>query len=61
MGHIAEYFKRYKDAEKQYIKAINSTGSKITYQKLADLYKNKMNQPEKAKSILKSYQERNKS
>jgi tetratricopeptide (TPR) repeat protein len=60
-GHIAEYFKRYKDAEKHYSKAINVSGSKTTYQKLADLYKNKMNQPQKAKTLLETYQERNKS
>jgi tetratricopeptide (TPR) repeat protein len=60
-GHIAEYFKKYKDAEKQYSKAIAVSGSKATYQKLADLYKNKMNQPQKAKTLLETYQERNKS
>lgn len=60
-GHIAEYFNRFKDAEKQYSRAIAISGSKTTYQKLADLYKNKMNQPEKAKIILEIYQERNKS
>ncbi|MCF6133086.1 tetratricopeptide repeat protein [Flavobacterium wongokense] len=60
-GHIAEYFKRYKDAEKQYSNAIAVSGSKTTYQKLADLYKNKMNQPEKARTVLENYQERNKS
>lgn len=60
-GHISEYFKRYKDAEKQYSKAIATGGSKMTYQKLADLYRNKMNQPQKAKSVLENYEERNKS
>jgi len=60
-GHIAEYFSRYKDAEKHYSKAIAVSGSKTSYQKLADLYKNKMNQPEKAKIVLENYQERNKS
>ena len=60
-GHIAEYFNRYKDAERNYSKAIAVGGSKATYQKLADLYKNKMNQPEKAKILLENYQERNKS
>ena len=60
-GHIAEYFKKYKDAEKQYRNAIAVSGSKTTYQKLADLYKNKMNQPQKAKTLLENYQERNKS
>ena len=60
-GHIAEYFERYKEAEKQYSKAIAVSGSKTSYQKLADLYKNKMNQPQKAKTLLENYQERNKS
>ena len=60
-GHIAEYFNKYKDAEKNYTKAIAVSGSKTSYQKLADLYKNKMNQPAKAKELLENYQERNKS
>lgn len=60
-GHIAEYFNKYKDAERFYTKAIAVSGSKTTYQKLANLYKNKMNQPEKAKILLENYQERNKS
>lgn len=47
-GYIAEYFKRYKVAEKQYLKANEVGKSKVTYQKLYDLYKNKLNQPEKA-------------
>lgn len=57
-GYIAEYFKRYQEAEKQYIKAIEVGQSKTTYQKLADLYKNKMNSPEKAKQILDLYQKK---
>lgn len=60
-GHIAEYFDRYKDAERFYSKAIAVGGSKTTYQKLSDLYRNKMNQPDKAKIVLENYQERNKS
>lgn len=54
-GYIFEYFEEYKEAEKQYIKAIAVGQSKTTYQKLADLYKNKMNSPEKAKQILDLY------
>ncbi|MDI6047740.1 tetratricopeptide repeat protein [Flavobacterium yafengii] len=54
-GHIEEYFKRYKVAEQQYKKAILIGGSKISYQKLASLYKNKMREPEKAKTILETY------
>lgn len=57
-GRIEEYFKRYKEAEKEYKLAVALTGSKMTYQKLADLYKNKMNQPDKAKSILEDFEKR---
>ncbi len=57
-GRIDEYFERYKEAEKNYSKAYAIGGSKTTCQKLADLYKNKMNQPEKAKTILESYSKR---
>ncbi len=60
-GRIAEYFNRYKEAERNYKLAIEVGGSKITYHKLANLYKNKMNQPEKAKLVLETYQEKNKS
>jgi len=59
-GHIAEYFKRYPEAEKNYKKAVEVGGSKITYQKLADLYKNKMKQPEKAKATLEEFTEKSK-
>lgn len=55
-GHIAEYFKRYTIAEKNYLKAIEIGQSKVTYQRLASLYKNKMNSPEKAKALLASYE-----
>ena len=51
-GHIAEYFGRFKDAEVQYKKAVEISKSKNAYRILANLYKNKMGQPEKAKSIL---------
>ena len=51
-GHIAEYFGRYKEAKVQYKKAVEISKSKNSYQILANLYKNKMGQPEKAKSIL---------
>ncbi|TGD57069.1 tetratricopeptide repeat protein [Flavobacterium humi] len=57
-GYIFEYVKKYKDAEKQYTKAIEIGQSKTAYQKLADLYKNKMNSPEKAKQILDLYQKK---
>lgn len=51
-GHIAEYFGRFKVAEVQYIKAFEISKSKNCCRILANLYKNKMGQPEKAKSIL---------
>ena len=51
-GHIAEYFGRYKEAEIQYKKATEISKSKNSFRILAKLYKNKMGQPEKAKSIL---------
>jgi tetratricopeptide (TPR) repeat protein len=51
-GHIAEYFGRYKEAEIQYKKASEISKSKNSFRILANLYKNKMGQPEKAKSIL---------
>nr|WP_314897473.1 hypothetical protein [uncultured Flavobacterium sp.] len=54
-GHIDEYFKRYKVAEHQYKRAITVGGSKASYLKLANLYKNKMSEPEKAKSVLAEY------
>jgi len=60
-AHIDEYFKRYKNAEKNYIKAIEIGGSKVTYQRLAELYKEKLNQPEKALQVLQDYQEKYKS
>ena len=51
-GHIAEYFGRFKEAEVQYKKAVEISKSKNAYRILSSLYKNKMGQPEKAKSIL---------
>jgi tetratricopeptide (TPR) repeat protein len=54
-GHIDEYFKRYTAAEQQFKKAIAISSSKMSYQKLANLYKNKMNDPEKAKLVLEEY------
>ncbi len=60
-AHIDEYFKRFKSAEKNYIKAIEIGGSKNSYQKLAALYREKLNQPEKALQVLQEYKEKNKS
>jgi len=60
-GHIDEYFNRYIQAEKNYKKAIEIGNSYTTYQKLANLYQYKMKQPEKAKQLLASFNEKNKS
>ena len=54
-GYIAEYYNRYKTAESNYKKAISIGQSKITYEKLANLYRNKMNQPQKAAMVLADY------
>ncbi|WP_026707032.1 tetratricopeptide repeat protein [Flavobacterium frigidarium] len=52
-GRIEEYFKRYKAAEVSYKKAIvASNNSAESCKKLADLYKNKMNEPAKASALL---------
>ncbi|MFT3687367.1 MAG: tetratricopeptide repeat protein [Phycisphaerales bacterium] len=59
-AHIDEYFKRYQSAEKQYIKAIEVGGSKLTYERLAKLYKEKLHQPEKAIQVLEKYEAKNK-
>jgi len=50
-GQIEEYFERYSSAEEQYKKAIAAGSTKTGSQMLANLYKNKMNQPEKAAKI----------
>lgn len=55
-GYIAEYFERYIEAEKQYKLAIEIGKSKTGYQKLANLYKNKMKQPEKAYAVLQDFE-----
>lgn len=50
-GQIEEHFERYTAAETQYKKAIAAGSTKIGVKLLANLYKNKMNQPEKAAQI----------
>lgn len=60
LGHIEEYFKRYQNAEKQYKRAILIGNSKVCYQKLADLYKNKMNQPDKANKVWEDFKNKKK-
>ena len=54
-AHIEEYFERYEEAEEQYRRAVLIGGSKICYQALADFYKNKMKQPDKANKVWEEY------
>lgn len=54
-GHIEEYFNRNTEAEVQYKRAVLIGGSKICYQALADFYKNKMKQPDKANKVWEEY------
>lgn len=54
-GQIDEYFKRFNFAEQQYKKAIAAGSIKTGSQMLANLYKNKMKNPEKAKLVLEEY------
>ena len=54
-GHIEEYLDRYTTAEIQYKRAILIGNSKVCYQKLADLYKNKMKQPDKADKVWEDF------
>jgi tetratricopeptide (TPR) repeat protein len=58
-GHIDEYYKRYKSAELQYKKAIATGESLESYQRLASLYKNKMNEPERARVTLEEFKKKN--
>jgi tetratricopeptide (TPR) repeat protein len=58
-GRIEEYYKRYNSAELQYKKAIAIGSSIKSYQMLADLYKNKMNQPERARITLEDLKKKN--
>lgn len=59
-ARIAEYFERYPEAEKHYRSALAVGKSLTCYQKLADLYKNKMNLPQKAKEVMSEYHQTNK-
>lgn len=58
-GRIEENYKRYSSAELQYKKAIAVGSSVKSYQMLANLYKNKMNQPESARITLEDLKKRN--
>jgi tetratricopeptide (TPR) repeat protein len=51
-GHIDEYFKRYTNAEANYKKAFAIGNSKTTFQKLFDLYLNKMKDSAKAQKLI---------
>jgi len=59
-AHIDEHYKRFKNAEVNYIKAIEVGGSKLTYDRLAQLYKEKFHDPDKALKVLENYKKRNK-
>ncbi|MBF4507247.1 hypothetical protein IRZ83_11240 [Flavobacterium sp. JLP] len=54
-GRIDEYFKRYASAEKNYIKANEIGKSKITFQKLYNLYLNKLKDPKKAQELKRKF------
>ncbi|WP_026710335.1 tetratricopeptide repeat protein [Flavobacterium filum] len=55
-GHIDEYFKRYTKAEVNFKKAHEIGNSKTTFQRLFNLYKNKMKQPQKAEELRKKFE-----
>ncbi|RAR47041.1 tetratricopeptide repeat protein [Flavobacterium lacus] len=55
-GFIDEYFKRYAKAEVNLKKAHEIGNSKTTFQKLYDLYKNKLKQPQKAEELKKKFE-----
>ncbi|WPO79589.1 tetratricopeptide repeat protein [Flavobacterium sp. KACC 22761] len=50
-GRIDEYFKRYDSAEKNYKKAHEIGNSKVTFQKLYNLYLNKLKDTKKAQDL----------
>lgn len=50
-GHIEEYFDHYKAAEIQYKKAHEIGNSKVTFQKLYQLYLKKLKDPKKAQEL----------
>ena len=55
-GRIDEYFKRYTFAEKNYIKANEIGKSKVTFQKLYNLYLNKLKDSKKAKELKQKFE-----
>lgn len=54
-GYIDVYFKRYQSAEKNYSLAHKIGNSKTTFEKLYDLYLNKLKNTEKAKQLKKDF------
>lgn len=55
-GYIDVYFKRYQKAEEHYKKAHEIGNSKTTFEKLYDLYLNKLKDRQKAINLKKEYQ-----
>ncbi|KLT71123.1 tetratricopeptide repeat protein [Flavobacterium sp. ABG] len=55
-GRIEEYFKRYNSAEKYYMKANEIGKSKTTFQKLYNLYLNKLKDPKKARDLKQKFE-----
>jgi tetratricopeptide (TPR) repeat protein len=55
-GKIEEYFKRYIEAEKYYIKANEIGKSKTTFQKLYNLYLNKLKDAKKARELKQKFE-----
>ncbi|KFF05290.1 tetratricopeptide repeat protein [Flavobacterium reichenbachii] len=55
-GKIEEYFKRYTEAEKYYIKAHEIGKSKTTFQKLYNLYLNKLKDAKKARELKQKFE-----
>lgn len=54
-GYIDVYFKRYKNAEKNYLNAHKIGNSQITFEKLYDLYLNKLNEKTKANQLKENF------
>jgi tetratricopeptide (TPR) repeat protein len=55
-GYIDEYFERYKKAESNYIKAHEIGDSKTTFQKLYNLYSNKIKDKTKAQKLKEQFE-----
>jgi len=55
-GYIDEYFERYTKAEKNYIKAYELGNSKTTFQKLYNLYLNKIKDKIKAQKLKEQFE-----